>query len=206
MYKSWAKKLDPTRVLGGDCALPRESQKWRCHPDILRPPLVNQCQEAASRLDCFFLSPGLHCQGLFLTHNLNSSSWHVGGSRVNHEAWGKAEEWASWQSQLHTRFELWNKCSPALPGQPGPRRPGMMRLWAWNGIQWLTWPWRMSLIATRLWSFHLYLFQANKHSWGQLHMFHCLAEAPRSRRTIKCNEQSWDLAIITHPPCSPGKS
>lgn len=175
MCKSWAKKLEAKPSLGGDCVLPWESQKWRCGPDILGPPKENQCREAASGLESFFLSPGLHCQGFFLTHNPNSSSWHAGGSRVNREAWGKAEEWAAWQSLLHTRFELWNKCSPALPGQPGPGRPGMMGLWAWSGIQWLTGCWRMSLVVTRLWGFHLYLFPGNKHSWGQLDVFHCLA-------------------------------
>lgn len=58
MCKSWAKKLEANQSLGGDCALPRESQKWICHPDILGPPKENQYWEAASGLECFFLSPG----------------------------------------------------------------------------------------------------------------------------------------------------
>lgn len=65
MCKSWAKKLEAKPSLGGDCVLPWESQKWRCGPDILGPPKENQCREAASGLECFFLSPGLHCQGFF---------------------------------------------------------------------------------------------------------------------------------------------
>lgn len=77
----------------GLCPSKRESE-MEMVPNILRPPKENQGWAAVSSLDCSFLSPGLHCQGLFPTQNPISPSCHVGGSGVNQEAWGKAGEWA----------------------------------------------------------------------------------------------------------------